>query len=130
MGKKRLKPERVMFWSYAWHKELLLDCISMRDTSRALDLAKRGFPDLVTKSGCSLPIEFGAWVSDTTSTSKLASPSPEIIIQILALSAFHTNRSRKISMLPCALGDTTIGTSKQQTKEMGAKFWRDKDAQR
>jgi hypothetical protein len=52
----------------------------------------------------------------------LVSPSPDIFIQILALLAFHTNRSMKTSKLPCASGDTTIGTSKQQTKEMEATF--------
>ena len=102
--------------------ELLLGCISLGDMSRALRLGKKGlsrlwskYPDELFLSHYRLGIEY-----------KLQ-PQPgfsfaEIFIQILALLAFHTNRSRKISRLPCALGDITIGTSNQQTKEMEAMF--------
>ena len=91
--------------------------------SRALDLAKRGCPDLVKK----YPDErflsnYRLGTGIQIAAPNLVSPSPEIFTQILALLAFHTNRSKKISRLPCALGHKTIGISQQHTKEMEAMF--------
>jgi hypothetical protein len=90
--------------------------------SRALGLGEKGLSRLGQNIRMNSSYRIIAWVRVQIAAPNLVFPSPETFIQILALLAFHTNRSRKISRLPCALGDITIGTSNQQTKEMEAMF--------
>ena len=76
-------------------------------------------------------VEFVSWYCIQLET---LAPSLCILddsIQIPALSAFHTNHSKKTSMLPCALADKTIGICTGRTrKQVVAKILCDRDLQK